>query len=237
MRWPLWVGMLLGSGLTVAALELPYVNWRRVAPPLDASPLIIRRDVKGDGRFLAPRSGRRHHHGVDVAAALNSPVRSIRSGRVVEVGVHRGLGRFMEIEHHHGLRSRYAHLSEVMVSVGSRVAQGALIGSVGKTGNARSARIHPHLHLELWWDGEPIDPQTLGLRLIDPSAPAQPPLVPFQLHEPTYAGERSRTVPARPHGRHLVEIVGTALAGHAWALPEDSGQGRQAPPEVADAGG
>ncbi|MDP3722076.1 MAG: M23 family metallopeptidase [Candidatus Omnitrophota bacterium] len=175
MRWPLWIGMALGSGLTVAALELPYVNWRRIAPPLEVSPLIIRRDAKGDGRFLAPRSGRRRHRGVDMTAALNSPVRSIRSGRVVEVGLHRGLGRFVEVEHRHGLRSRYAHLSKVVVAVGSRVPQGALIGRVGKTGNARSAQIQPHLHLELLRDGKPIDPQALGLRLIDPAAPVQPP--------------------------------------------------------------
>lgn len=177
MRWRLLsVGIVLGAGLTVTALELPYVNWWKVAPPLDVSPLIIRRDAKGDGRFLAPRSGGRRHRGVDVTAALNSPVRSIRSGRVVEAGVHRGLGQFVEIEHRRGLRSRYAHLNAVVVRVGSRVPQGALIGRVGKTGNARSALIHPHLHLEVWRDGEAVDPQALGLRLIDPTAQVQLPL-------------------------------------------------------------
>lgn len=159
-------GIALGCGLTVLGFELPYLNWHPVAPPVDERPLVIRQDAKGDGRFLAPRRGRRQHRGIDLVAALNSPVRAIRSGMVVQVGFHRGLGRFVELDHRHALHSLYAHLNEVAVEPGARVRQGGVIGTVGKTGNARHPWIVPHVHLEVWRDGEPIDPQRLGLLVV-----------------------------------------------------------------------
>ena len=165
-----WVGLLLGCGVTAAAFELPYVNWHPVVPPLDANPLTIRYDAKGDGRFFAPRSGRRRHRGIDLSAPLQSPVRAIRSGTVIQVGSHRGLGRFVELEHRHRVHSLYAHLDQVSVEVGARVRQGQTIGTVGKTGNARHPWITPHLHLEVLQDGAPVNPQTLGLQVVDPAA-------------------------------------------------------------------
>jgi murein DD-endopeptidase MepM/ murein hydrolase activator NlpD len=168
---PFWVGLALGWGSAAAAVELPYVDWHRIVPPLDERPLVIRADAKGDGRFQSPRSGHRRHQGLDLAAPVGSPVRAVRSGTVVEVGMHRGLGRFIELEHRGGMRSRYAHLQRVSVEPGTRVRQGALIGAVGKTGNARHPWIAPHLHLELWDGKQAVDPQTLGLRVTGPVEP------------------------------------------------------------------
>jgi murein DD-endopeptidase MepM/ murein hydrolase activator NlpD len=164
---PFWVGVVLGCGGAVAALELPYVNWHRIVPPLEARPLVIRADAKGDGRFQSSRSGNRRHQGLDLAAPIGSPVRAVRSGTVVEVGTHRGLGRFIELEHRRGLRSRYAHLQSVTVEPGARIRQGAVIGTVGKTGNARHPRITPHLHLELWDGTQAVDPRALGLQVVE----------------------------------------------------------------------
>ena len=163
-----WLGRLLLFGAAaVAVLELPYVNWRAAVPPVDARPLLIRRDAKGDGAFLSPRSGNRRHRGVDLAAPLGTLVRTIRSGRVVEVGDHRGLGHFIAIEHGGGLRSLYAHLDTTAVAAGARIAQGAVIGTVGKTGNARHRWITSHLHLEVTRRGELVDPESLGLEIVD----------------------------------------------------------------------
>jgi murein DD-endopeptidase MepM/ murein hydrolase activator NlpD len=173
-RGPAVRGAIALSGaaaLVVSVLYAPYLNWRAVAAPLDTEPLVIRRDAKGDGRFLSPRSGNRKHRGVDLAAPLNSPVRSIRSGRIVTVGTHRGLGQFIDVDHGGSLLSRYAHLSQAMVRAGQRVRQGEQIGMVGKTGNARHRWITPHLHLEILDHGTPVDPQALGLRIADLSGP------------------------------------------------------------------
>jgi murein DD-endopeptidase MepM/ murein hydrolase activator NlpD len=165
-----WVGLAIGASTAALAFEVRYINWHPIVAPVDSQPLRFRQDAKGDGRFGSPRSGNRRHRGVDLVAKLNSPVRAIRSGTVVEVGSHRGLGRFIEIEHRHALRSLYAHLNEVTVEPGKRVEQGAVIGAVGKTGNANHRWIMPHLHLEVLRSGEPIDPQQLGLDIVDPEA-------------------------------------------------------------------
>lgn len=162
------VGLLLGGAAVALALELPFVNWQPIAAPVDTERLVIRHDAKGDGRFQAPRSGNRVHRGVDLAAPMGSPVRAVRSGTVVQVGFHRGFGRYVELEHRGGLRSLYAHLKDIGVEAGQRVRQAAVIGTVGKTGNARHPWIAPHVHLELTRDGTPIDPASLGLALIDP---------------------------------------------------------------------
>ena len=161
--------VFVAAAAVIAASEARYVNWHPVVPPVDARPLLVRKDAKGDGRFGASRSGHRRHRGIDLSAPLDSPVHAIRSGTVVEVGTHRGLGQFVQIRHSPRLRSLYAHLSRTDVSPGARVAQGAVIGTVGKTGNAKSHWITPHLHLEVVRDDEPIDPQTLGLRVIAPA--------------------------------------------------------------------
>ncbi len=172
---PFWAGIVLGCGLTMALVKLPAADQRSIASPLDQQPLVIRHDAKGDGRFAAPRSGGRRHRGVDLVAAPGSPVRAIRSGTVLQIGDHRGLGRYVELEHRHRLHSLYAHLDMVSVGVGDRIRQGQAIGTVGKTGNARHPGITPHLHLEVFkGSGQPLDPRTLGLLALDPVTPQGP---------------------------------------------------------------
>ena len=156
-------GVLVGWG----AHELPFQGWRAIVPPIDRVPLLIRMDAKGDGRFGSPRSGNRSHRGVDLSAPIGTPVRAIRAGRVIATGVHRGLGRYVELEHRQNLRSLYAHLDGVSAEIDQRVRQGQVIGTVGKTGNARSPLIQPHLHVEILRDSTPIDPATLGLSMVE----------------------------------------------------------------------
>lgn len=63
-------------------------------------------------------------------------------------------GRWIEIDHGNGYRTRYAHLSQQSVRVGQRVAQGQRIGAVGDTGGSTG----PHLHFELRRWGTAISP-------------------------------------------------------------------------------
>ncbi|MBI4003940.1 MAG: M23 family metallopeptidase [Candidatus Omnitrophica bacterium] len=173
-RRPFWLGLAAGLALTVLAREAPYLNWKTFAAPLETDVLQVRQDAKGDGHFGAPRSGRRSHRGIDLLAPLNSPVRVIRSGTVIEVGAHRGLGRFVEVSHGGGLTSLYAHLASSRVERGDRVTQGQVIGAVGKTGNARHPWISSHLHFEVARRGEVVDPSTLGLRVLASSSETEP---------------------------------------------------------------
>ena len=166
---PLVVGG--GAGWWYVRHELPYVNRSNFVSPLALESLTVRHDAKGSGHFGAPRSGSRHHTGVDLLARVGDPVFAIRSGRVMASRYHRGFGYFIEIDHGRGFSSLYAHLSRLDVRRGMRVRQGQLIGAVGKSGNARSRHVEAHLHFELQRKGQPIDPRSVSFfhaRIHDP---------------------------------------------------------------------
>ncbi len=113
------------------------MDWQPLHAPLDHSPLVIREDAKGDGRFGAPRSGHRRHRGVDIVATVGEPVHAIRSGRIIRAGRHHGLGLFVQVQHRGNWSSLYAHLKTIDVSDGQRIRQRQLIRAVGNTGNPR----------------------------------------------------------------------------------------------------
>jgi len=68
------------------------------------------------------------------------------------------MGTYLEVYHLDGSVALYGHLSRRVVADGQWVSRGQVIGLVGKSGNARSRRIHPHLHFELRLHGVPLDP-------------------------------------------------------------------------------
>ena len=102
------------------------------------------------------RSGR-IHKGIDIGAETGAPIVAARSGRVLFSSWKGGYGNTVDIDHGGGVVTRYAHLTETLVSRGERVAQGALIGMVGMTGSATG----PHLHFEVRVNDHPRDPRTL----------------------------------------------------------------------------
>ena len=97
---------------------------------------------------------RRFHRGVDVAAAYGTEVEAAAPGRVEFAGTQRGYGKTIVVEHEDGVRTRYAHLSEIAVARGETVAAGAVVGRVGQSGRATG----PHLHFEVQRDGRTVDP-------------------------------------------------------------------------------
>jgi len=120
--------------------------------------IIIRSDGWGDGFFSANRNGRRLHQGIDLLADIGTPVLAARSGKVVSAKQNNGMGKYVVIKHSDNFNSIYGHLSKIYVANGDFVRQGQIIGLVGKTGNANSRGIQPHLHFEIRRDGVPADP-------------------------------------------------------------------------------
>ncbi|RMH40722.1 MAG: peptidase M23 [Deltaproteobacteria bacterium] len=107
------------------------------------------------GERVDPIEGdRRFHAGVDLAAPEGTPVVAAGAGTVVRAGPAGGYGNLVVVDHGGGVHTRYAHLSDIAVQVGDRVAAGARIGAVGATGRATG----PHLHFEVRRDGRPVDP-------------------------------------------------------------------------------
>ncbi len=126
----------------------------------------LRNDSYGGGRFGASRNGRRIHEGIDLVAAVGEPVFSSKSGRVTVAGENKGYGRYVELLHPDGYRTRYAHLSAIQAREGEWVAKNQMIGASGKTGNAGYVSITPHLHFEIRNEQTAVNP---AQGLLDPS--------------------------------------------------------------------
>lgn len=99
----------------------------------------------------------RHHGGVDLAAPVGAPIRSIKNGTVVFADPHGGYGNLVVIQHKDGFTSHYGHCDTIKVRPGQKVRGGDIIATVGATGRVTG----PHLHLEIRHEGIPIDPETL----------------------------------------------------------------------------
>lgn len=85
------------------------------------------------------------HEGLDMGASTGTPVMASGDGQIVWAGWRDRYGNLVEIDHGNGLRTRYGHLSKVMVMVGAKVSRGSVIGLVGETGRTTG----PHLHYEV----------------------------------------------------------------------------------------
>ncbi|MEO0853605.1 MAG: M23 family metallopeptidase [Cyanobacteria bacterium J06648_11] len=103
--------------------------------------------TSGFGMRTHPISGERaYHQGLDLGAAYGTPVLAAYSGQAVVAGPSGGLGNAVMLAHSDTLRTRYGHMSRVIVQPGDWIWQGDVIGYVGSTGNSTG----PHLHFEVW---------------------------------------------------------------------------------------
>ena len=99
--------------------------------------------------------GKKFHQGIDLKAAIHTPVYAASDGVVVYVGSKiRGYGRMVVIKHPDDFYSIYAHHSKNLVKAGKRVKRGDLIAYSGKSGHADG----PHLHFEIRHGTQSFDP-------------------------------------------------------------------------------
>jgi len=109
------------------------------------------RGKTSDGTLL------RAHDGVDIYAAMRTPLLAVVSGTIVDPATvwkpwnpaRYGLTVVIQSDEPTGLgyRALYAHLDSVAVKIGQHVERGDVLGRLGITGNAR--RTNPHVHFEL----------------------------------------------------------------------------------------
>jgi murein DD-endopeptidase MepM/ murein hydrolase activator NlpD len=120
-----------------------------------ASPMAFSRVTSGFAMRFHPLLQRwRQHRGVDYAAPVGTPVRTVADGVVSFSGWQNGYGKTIEIDHGNGKSTLYAHLSRHDVRRGQRVQQGQRVGAVGMTGWTTG----PHLHFEFRINGSHQDP-------------------------------------------------------------------------------
>jgi len=112
--------------------------------------------VKGmiTSRF-APKSG---HFGIDLATAPNEHILAVAGGTVILVDYSITTGNMISIQHANNMISTYRHASSISKRPGDKVRAGEILGFVGSTGTLSTG---VHLHLEIWKDGEAMDPEAL----------------------------------------------------------------------------
>lgn len=169
MKRSIFIGSILASIILTVLLYRPVSSiWFRISEPnykcpinVKLSKLKIRSDAHGDGTFGAKRRNGRTHAGIDIYAPIGTEVYASKSGIAFPGNVPTGYGKYVMIYHYDGTQTMYGHLLSQNVYATQKVRRGDLIGFVGKTGNANSKSIDPHLHFEIKKRGEPVDPMGL----------------------------------------------------------------------------
>lgn len=120
---------------------------RPTVAPMETSSYGYRRDpFNGQAAF---------HAGVDFPGRRGQPILAAANGRVSYVGTRQGYGKVVEVDHGHGLMTRYAHLSGFSARTGQAIARGEALGRMGSTGRSTGT----HLHFEVRLNGRAINPR------------------------------------------------------------------------------
>ena len=128
------------------------------------APLAYKRITSKFAWRINPITGNPEHHtGVDYAAQYGTPVKSIGIGKVIFSGWRNGYGETIQVRHHDGYVSQYAHLSRFgkEITEGKAVKRGEIIGYVGSSGMSTG----PHLDLRVMKSGVYVNPLTLNKTL------------------------------------------------------------------------
>ncbi len=95
------------------------------------------------------------HAGIDLAGSAGTPIYATADGIVQRSGWNSGgYGNLIELDHGRGITTRYGHLSAILISVGTKITRGQLIGRMGSTGRSTGN----HLHYEVRIDGRAVNP-------------------------------------------------------------------------------
>jgi len=102
-------------------------------------------------RWFLPKS----HHGIDIAAKKGTVIRAAGAGMIIFSNWTYDLGNLIIIDHGGGILSYYGHCQRILKQEKSYVQKGEPIALLGTSGKSSG----PHLHLEIWKDGVPVDPK------------------------------------------------------------------------------
>ena len=108
------------------------------------------------GPRISPFTGKlAFHAGLDISAPRGKKVHAPAKGKVVRASYDERMGKFIRIDHRHGVVTTYGHLSKILVRHGQEVNRGDLLGLVGSTGRFSTG---PHLHYQIAVNKKAVDP-------------------------------------------------------------------------------
>ena len=98
----------------------------------------------------------KQHYGLDIVAAPKESVVASQEGTVIFTGFDANVGYVIQIQHRNGFVSIYQHNAMLLKKVGEKVRTGEAIAIIGDTGKLSTGA---HLHFELWYKGNPVNPE------------------------------------------------------------------------------
>ncbi|UTW63820.1 M23 family metallopeptidase [bacterium SCSIO 12741] len=108
------------------------------------------------GMISSPYEASLKHYGIDVVpASEDASVKATYKGMVIQASWTSEEGHVLVIQHPGNLISVYKHNSVLLKKAGDLVKAGEAIAMVGNSGELSTG---PHLHFELWFNGQPVDP-------------------------------------------------------------------------------
>ena len=143
----------------VNTVEIELDRWRTLQEVVAVLPLI----PPSDNYYVSSYFGQRldpftrrpaMHYGIDLAGPFDSHLRTPAPGVVTRAGYWGAYGRMVEIDHGHGIVTRYGHMNRIQVEEGQMLAFRDQIGTMGRSGRATGS----HVHYEVLFNGEPLDP-------------------------------------------------------------------------------
>jgi murein DD-endopeptidase MepM/ murein hydrolase activator NlpD len=144
-----------------AALEEAFDQLDGLTTTLSRVPLVtpiangFYSSTSGFGDRIDPFSGRyAFHSGADLGSTQGTSVLASAAGVVVVAERKGAYGNMVEINHGHGIQTRYGHLQTILVKPGETVRFHQKIATVGSTGRSTG----PHLHYEIWINNVARDP-------------------------------------------------------------------------------
>lgn len=97
------------------------------------------------------------HFAIDIASKQNESIKVVLDGTIIFASFTSETGYVIGVQHSNNIISFYKHCSSLLKKVGNFVRAGEVIAVVGNTGELSSG---PHLHFELWYNGNPVNPKT-----------------------------------------------------------------------------
>jgi murein DD-endopeptidase MepM/ murein hydrolase activator NlpD len=107
--------------------------------------------------FISAAYDRANNHlGTDILAPKDTPIKAISAGVVIGSDFTLDTGNTISVQHQNNVISIYKHNSALLKKSGDKVSAGEAIAIIGNTGELTDG---PHLHFELWYDGNPVNPE------------------------------------------------------------------------------
>ncbi len=142
--------------------------------PVPSIPWVIRMGGSTGyiGKFGYTRNGgQKMHKGVDWLADPLTVIYAAHKGEVLRAGFEQdnqgiqrnmGYGSRIVLQGDQGIETRYGHLLLQVYQSGMEVREGEVLGLLGRTGNVgplHEGKVETHLHFEVRWNGEPVNPE------------------------------------------------------------------------------